>query len=44
MYAAAPALAKLTGRLAGAAEVVDAGEPIDLGRVLADLYGRGCAA
>ncbi|WP_326637856.1 dihydrofolate reductase family protein [Streptosporangium sp. NBC_01755] len=41
VYAAAPALAKLTGRLAGAAEVVDAGEPIDLGRVLADLYGRG---
>ncbi|GAA0824832.1 dihydrofolate reductase family protein [Streptosporangium sp. NPDC049644] len=41
VYAASPAVAKLTVRLAGAAEVVDAGEPIDLDRVLADLYGRG---
>ncbi|WP_433376431.1 RibD family protein [Streptosporangium sp. CA-115845] len=41
VYAASPAVAELAIRLAGAAEVVDAGEPIDLGRVLADLYGRG---
>lgn len=56
VYAAPEAVAKLTDRLGGAAEVVDAGGPgghgspggpgdggdgVDLGRVLADLYGRG---
>jgi 5-amino-6-(5-phosphoribosylamino)uracil reductase len=41
VYAASPAVAGLTGRLAFRAEVVDAGDPIALGRVLADLYGRG---
>ncbi|MEV0753353.1 dihydrofolate reductase family protein [Streptosporangium sp. NPDC050280] len=50
VYAAPAAVAKLAGRLGGAAEVVDAGAPgaavgtggtVDLGRVLGDLYGRG---
>jgi len=50
VYAAPAAVAKLAERLGGAAEVVDAGAPggdggagdgVDLGRVLSDLYGRG---
>ncbi|WP_440074150.1 RibD family protein [Streptosporangium sp. OZ121] len=50
VYAAPAAVAKLAGRLGGAAEVVDAGAPgdggdggdtVDLGRVLSDLHGRG---
>ncbi|MFF3439576.1 RibD family protein [Streptosporangium sp. NPDC002721] len=46
VYAAPAAVAKLAGRLGGAAEVVDAGGPggddtVDLGRVLRDLRGRG---
>lgn len=41
VYAASPVVAELAGRLAGAAEVADAGAPVDLGRVLADLYRRG---
>ncbi|MEU8380411.1 dihydrofolate reductase family protein [Streptosporangium sp. NPDC048865] len=51
VYAAPAAVAKLAGRLGGAAEVVGAGGPggdggdggdtVDLGLVLSDLYGRG---
>ncbi|MEV8630358.1 dihydrofolate reductase family protein [Streptosporangium sp. NPDC051023] len=41
VYAASPAFAELAGRLDGAASVVDAGDPLDLDGVLADLSGRG---
>jgi 5-amino-6-(5-phosphoribosylamino)uracil reductase len=41
VYAATPAVADLSNRLAERAEIVDAGEPPDLTAVLADLAGRG---
>jgi 5-amino-6-(5-phosphoribosylamino)uracil reductase len=41
VYCASPAAAKARERLGGVAEVVDAGDPLDLGRVLDDLAGRG---
>jgi 5-amino-6-(5-phosphoribosylamino)uracil reductase len=41
VYCASPALEKARHRLAGVAAVVDAGHPVDLARVLADLAGRG---
>jgi riboflavin-specific deaminase-like protein len=41
VYCASPVLDKARGRLAGAATVVDAGDPVDLARVLADLTARG---
>jgi len=41
VYCAGPALGKARERLAGAAEVIDAGDPIDLRTVLADLSTRG---
>jgi 5-amino-6-(5-phosphoribosylamino)uracil reductase len=41
VYAASPALDKARTRLAAVATVVDAGEPLDLTRVLADLADRG---
>jgi riboflavin-specific deaminase-like protein len=41
VYSATPALDKVRDRLGGVATVLDAGEPVDLTRVLADLAGRG---
>jgi 5-amino-6-(5-phosphoribosylamino)uracil reductase len=41
VYCASPAVAKAGERLGGAAEVVDGGDPVDLGRVLDDLAGHG---
>src|SRR4029077_4776085 len=41
VYAASPAVADLAKRLADRADVVDAGEPLDLTFVLADLATRG---
>jgi 5-amino-6-(5-phosphoribosylamino)uracil reductase len=41
VYCASPAADKVRDRLDGAAIVVDAGDPVDLGHVLADLAGRG---
>src|SRR5262245_35079664 len=41
VYAASPALDKARAGLAGVATVVDAGEPLDLAAVLADLAERG---
>jgi riboflavin-specific deaminase-like protein len=41
VYCASPALEKARHRLGGAASVLDAGDPVDLARVLADLAGRG---
>lgn len=41
VYCASPAVAAARGRLAGLATVVDAGHPVELGRLLADLAGRG---
>lgn len=41
VYCAAPALAETRARLDGVATVVDAGDPVDLPRLLADLYRRG---
>ncbi|WP_449063887.1 RibD family protein [Planomonospora algeriensis] len=41
VYAASGAVDALASRLGGAAAVVDAGDPVDLGRVLRDLAGRG---
>ncbi|GAA3448035.1 RibD family protein [Planomonospora venezuelensis] len=43
VYAASPALGRARRRVGGAADVVDAGDPVDLARVLADLAGRGVA-
>ena len=40
-YVASPAVAGTRERLGGAAEVVDAGDPLEFDRVLADLAGRG---
>jgi riboflavin-specific deaminase-like protein len=41
VYCGSAALDKARHRLTGAAAVVDAGDPVDLTRVLADLAGRG---
>ena len=41
VYCASPAVQEACERLAGFATVVDAGDPLDLGAVLADLAGRG---
>ncbi|WP_425566695.1 RibD family protein [Planomonospora alba] len=41
VYAASGAVEKLAARLGTAAEVIDAGDPVDLRRVLRDLAGRG---
>jgi len=41
VYCASPALVKARDRLAGVATVVDAGDPVDLPGVLADLAARG---
>ncbi|WP_250282509.1 dihydrofolate reductase family protein [Frankia sp. CiP1_Cm_nod2] len=41
VYAASPAADRARGRLAGVASVVDAGDPLDLNTVLADLAARG---
>ncbi len=43
VYTAPSAVADLTGRLAGLATVIDAGEPLSLASVLADLVDRGVA-
>jgi 5-amino-6-(5-phosphoribosylamino)uracil reductase len=41
VYCASAAVAKVRERLGGVAEVVDAGDPVRLERVLGDLAGRG---
>ncbi|WP_243707568.1 dihydrofolate reductase family protein [Micromonospora sp. KC606] len=41
VYCASPAVGKTTELLAGQATVVDAGDPVDHDRILADLAGRG---
>ncbi|MFJ6194696.1 RibD family protein [Micromonospora sp. NPDC092111] len=41
VYCAGPAVAKTAELLAGVATVVDAGDPLDPARALADLAGRG---
>ena len=41
VYAASQAVADLARRLGDLADVVDAGDPLDLAAVLADLAGRG---
>jgi 5-amino-6-(5-phosphoribosylamino)uracil reductase len=41
VYAASPALARARQRIGANAEVVDAGDPVGLSSVLADLAGRG---
>ncbi|WP_422756023.1 RibD family protein [Micromonospora sp. WMMD708] len=41
VYCAGPAVDRTTGLLSGLATVVDAGDPLDPARVLADLAGRG---
>lgn len=41
VYCSTPAIDKLRGRLADAATVIDAGDPLDLHRVLGDLVARG---
>jgi len=41
VYAASPAVDKARSRLDGTAVVVDAGDPLDLARVLDDLADRG---
>jgi 5-amino-6-(5-phosphoribosylamino)uracil reductase len=41
VYCATPAVEKARHRLDGAATVADAGDPVDLAKVLADLAGRG---
>lgn len=41
VYCATPAVACLRERLAGAARVVDAGQPVRLAEVLVDLHDRG---
>ncbi len=43
VYAASPALARARERIGANAEVVDAGDPVDLSGVLADLAARGIA-
>ncbi|HEY5352096.1 MAG TPA: dihydrofolate reductase family protein [Streptosporangiaceae bacterium] len=41
VYAASPALPKLSDQVGGRAEIVDAGDPPQLTEILADLAGRG---
>jgi 5-amino-6-(5-phosphoribosylamino)uracil reductase len=41
VYCTSSTVADVTDRLGGAATVVDAGEPLDLPRLLADLHARG---
>jgi 5-amino-6-(5-phosphoribosylamino)uracil reductase len=41
VYCASPAVARVRERLGRVATVVDAGEPVDLRRLLVDLRGRG---
>jgi 5-amino-6-(5-phosphoribosylamino)uracil reductase len=41
VYCATPALARTRGRLGAVATVVDGGDPVDLGAMVADLGGRG---
>ncbi|MCW2902742.1 MAG: bifunctional deaminase-reductase domain protein [Streptosporangiaceae bacterium] len=41
VYCASPAVCELSGRLDGRAEVVDAGDPVNLPTALADLKRRG---
>jgi 5-amino-6-(5-phosphoribosylamino)uracil reductase len=41
VYCASDALDDVRKRLGHVASVVDSGEPVDLGRILADLHGRG---
>lgn len=41
VYASTAATAKVSATLVGVAEVVDAGDPIDLTKVLSDLHARG---
>lgn len=41
VYCSAPALGATRGRLGDTATVVDAGDPVDLHRILADLRARG---
>jgi 5-amino-6-(5-phosphoribosylamino)uracil reductase len=41
VYCATPAADKLRERLDGLATVIDAGDPLDLGRLLSDLAARG---
>jgi len=41
VYCPSSAVGGLRARLGGLATVVDAGDPVDLGRLLADLRGRG---
>jgi 5-amino-6-(5-phosphoribosylamino)uracil reductase len=41
VYCASPAVDKARGRLDGRATVLDAGDPVDLAALLADLAGRG---
>jgi 5-amino-6-(5-phosphoribosylamino)uracil reductase len=41
VYCASPAMSATRGRLAGAATVIDAGDPLDLRGVVADLARRG---
>ena len=43
VYVASPAVLKASQRLGAAADVVDAGDPVGLDRVLADLAARGTA-
>jgi 5-amino-6-(5-phosphoribosylamino)uracil reductase len=41
VYCATGALERARGRLGAVATIVDGGDPVDLGRVSADLYARG---
>jgi 5-amino-6-(5-phosphoribosylamino)uracil reductase len=41
VYTSAATAPKVSAALAGAAEVVAAGDPVDLGKILADLHARG---
>ena len=41
VFCASPAVGRTTDRLGGCATVLDAGDPLDLARVLVDLAGRG---
>jgi len=41
VYCGTPAVEATRARLAGLADVVDAGNPVDLARLLADLHARG---
>jgi len=43
VYAATPALAAVRSAVGAVADVADAGDPLDLHQLLADLHGRGVA-